>query len=171
MRYLTMLVLAAGAAMSTGCSALLSLDGVTEISAPNPGLAGTWMPKGDDDLVVVRIAEDGVLDIRYGGMRLTGKAFRLGEADFLDLTPKNEEAFHVPGHAIVRYWLDGDSVRWAFADSAWLRDQILVQGIRAVTVRDTLVVTGRGVAVRDVLASLGQDGRAYGEINVMARLR
>jgi hypothetical protein len=171
MRYVTMLLVAASAAMCVGCSSLLSLDGVTDSSASNPALAGVWLPKGDDDLVVVRIEESGNLDIRYGEVRLTGKAFRVGEAEFLDLTPRNEEAFHIAGHALVRYWLEGDSLRWAFADSEWLRQRIVEQGLPAMKVREMLVVTGSGAALRRALAAHAQDSRAYGDINVMARLR
>lgn len=170
MRYTMTLILAAAAVFNTACTSVLSLEGAPAAVSPEPGLAGVWMPKDDDDVLVVRMMQDGSMDIRYDGLRLVGRAFRAGGGSYVTITPHKEEPLQVRAHAVVQYWLQGDSLRWTFMDSKWLRARLTESGVPARQMRDGLVLTGGFETVYKALAEYGTDRRSYDDVCEMKRL-
>lgn len=169
MRHIATLLIAAAALFTAGCSSLLSLEESGEPVAPNPALAGVWMAQDDDDPLLVRLGQKDTLDIRYGALHLVGRAFRAAGAEYLDIAPHGEEPFQIPAHAVVRYWVEGDTLRWAYLDSKWFQARIAEQGFAAAKVRGALIATAPG-GLSQALAAHGMDPRAHGEITEMRRL-
>jgi len=119
MRPILAVLMIAGAVVTTGCSSLLSLQPVVteQETTFEPALVGAWSSEGDDDLFVIRQTKDRQYRIRYGPADFDGRLFRAGNAWFLDVTHKEESALQVPAHAVVRLWLEGDTLRWTFIES------------------------------------------------------
>ena len=178
MKLTSMLLAFAGALILTGCDtpALLSLDPVAtdQDAAFDPTLLGIWGADQDKDLCIIRRDGESGYAITYvsdGNVRQFGaRLFRVGEASMLDLTPESSDDFQVAGHAVVRIWTGGGTLRWTYLDTDWLRkqaSQLLLN--RADDKR--MVLTAPGVAVRAFVAKYGVDDKAHGNATEWQRVQ
>lgn len=164
MRFTSLLLTLAGAAILTGCSSLISLNPFVpdQQTTMDPALLGTW--KSGDSLCIVR--ESGsVYDITYTDgksetERFEGRLFRVGSADLLDLVSRREDGFAIPVHVLARVWLDGPTLRWVFLDSDWIRRQA-AQLMTTQPSGDRTLITAPSEVVRDFILQYGADPRAY----------
>ncbi len=173
MRSASLVLALTGAMFLTGCSSLVSLNPfVTETEAKfDAALAGIWHD-GDDDSYIVKRSGDhyGITYIDKSGdvMKFEAWLFEAGDAKFLDLVSKKDAPFHIPAHTPVRIWVDGNTFKFAFMDSAWLRQQA-AQELAAPTFDLRMVMTVSSDSARSFLTKYGADGRAYGEIATLER--
>ena len=170
MKLTSMLLALAGALILTGCDnpALLSLDPIVtdQEAAFDPTLLGAWGAKEDKDLCIIRRDGETGYAITYlnGGdsRQFSGRLFRVGEASMLDLTPDGSDDFRIAGHAVVRIWTGGGTLRWTYLDAEWLRKQAApLLPNRADDKR--MMLTAPGAAVRAFVAKFGVDDRAHGD--------
>jgi hypothetical protein len=171
MKLTSILATFAAFTLLTGCESpapgLLSLEPVATAkdTAIDFALVGTWEEQGDHDLIaIVRQADQGYQIAVLSGSSVTSfqaKLFRVNEAEFLDLAPADENDFRIPGHAIMRMWLNGASLRWAFLDSDWLKQQ--AAALAAHTGDGKIQVFSPTAAVRAFIASNGANDKAYGK--------
>src|SRR5690348_9108472 len=129
MRLSHILTLAAAALTLSACSSLVSVNGFAPdtLSVQNAALPGIW---ADNDTVFVVRAKDRAYAITMMGKEKGAKAtsfdaqlFRAGSAEILDLVPAgDDDPFHLPTHLPVRIWVDERTLRFAWLDSAWLRE-------------------------------------------------
>src|ERR1035437_773169 len=171
MKLTWMLPALAGFVILTGCDtptpSLLSLEAPAtdrETVAVN-GLTGTW-EAGDQTCVVRRSKDNKDYEILYlGGATPYGfeaRAFRVGSAQLLDVTPSDDNDFRLPGHAIARIWLENGGLRWGFLDSDWFKQQ--AAAVLAHHQTDSkMLLLAPGAAVRDVLGKFGADDKAVGK--------
>jgi hypothetical protein len=169
-------------AILTGCEApspvLLSLEPVATAreTAIDAALLGTWEEQGDKDLVaLIRQGDHGGYQIAVLGGSVNSSVtsfqaqfFRVGEAEFLDLAPADDNDFRIPGHAVVRLWIDGSALRWAFLDSDWLKQQTT-----ALATHDgdgKMQLFSPSATVRAFIAANGANDKAYGKIAVWQKL-
>ena len=170
MKLTSMLLALAGALILTGCDspALLSLEPVvTDKEAVfDPTLLGVWALSQDKDLCIFRRDGETGYTITYvsGGdaRQFTARLLRIGEASVLDLTPESSDDFQIAGHALVRIWTGGGTLRWTFLDTEWLRKQA-AQLLPNRTDDKRMVLTAPGAAVRAFLAKSGIDDKAHGD--------
>ena len=171
---ISQLVLAlAGTLMCTGCSDLISLHPfVTDKEAARDArLPGVWV--GDDGLYTVTAEGNGYAisrtEKKLGAVyKLKAKLLKVGEATILDLMAEDEDPFQVAVHTPLRVWLEGATLRMAFLDSKWLREQATAQ-LAAQQVNDRLLIASPGEAVTRFLVTHGADDRAHGEPTVLTR--
>jgi hypothetical protein len=180
MKLTSMLAALAAFAILTGCDAptpgLLSLEPVATAgdTAADSALPGTWQSQGDKDLIaIIRQADDGGYQIAAlsGGsvMNFQAKLFRVKDAEFLDLSPSDDNDFRIPGHAVARVWIDGPAFRWAFLDSDWLKQKAAAL---ATHTRDgKMQLFSPTDAVRAFIAANGTNDQAYGQMATWQRVQ
>jgi len=173
MKLTSMLAALAAFAILTGCEspgpALLSLEPVATAkdTAIDSTLLGTWEEQGDKDLAaIVRQGDAGGYRIAVlSGSSVTSfqaQLFRVGEAEFLDLTPADDSDFRIPGHAVMRLWIDGGALRWAFLDSDWLKQQTAV--LATHNGDGKMQLFSPSADVRALIAANGANDKAYGKV-------
>jgi len=131
MKLTSMLLVLAGALVLTGVryAALLSLEPVVtgQDAAFDPTLLGTWEADHGNDLIIIRRDGDtgyAITHVSGGSVRqFSARLFCVGEASVLELTPEGTDDFQIAGHAVVRIWTGGGTLRWAYLDTEWLRKQ------------------------------------------------
>lgn len=180
MKLTSMLATLAACAILAGCDsgtpALLSVEPVATAkdAAIDAALLGTWEEQGDKDLVcIVRQNDQGGYQIAVlSAGSVTGfqaQLFRVGDAELLDLAPSDDNDFRIPGHAIVRLWINGGALRWAFLDSDWLKKQTA-----ALSTHDAdgkMQLFSPSATVRAFLAANGASDKAYGKVATWQRLQ
>ena len=175
MRFTNSILALAGALAMTGCSSLVSLNPfVAEQDAvPDPALAGVWSGGNGDATYVIRPDGRGYT-ITYmeksGAVRFQARLMVAGDAELLDLVSADDNGFQLPVHTVVRVWASGNSLRFAFLDSEWLRAQAARQLTTAPT-GDRLLITAPGEAVRTFLLNLGADEKACGKTELLDRVQ
>ena len=170
MKLTSMLLVLAGALILTGCDtpALLSLEPVVtdQDAAFDPTLLGTWEADHGNDLCIIRRDGDtgyAITHVSGGSVRqFSARLFRVGEASVLELTPEGTDDFQIAGHAVVRIWTGGGTLRWAYLDTEWLRKQA-AQLLPNRADDKRMVLTAPGAAVRAFVAKYGVDDKAHGD--------
>jgi hypothetical protein len=178
MKLTSMLLALAGVLILTGCDnpALLSLEPVVtdQDAVFDTTLLGTWGASQDKDLCIFRRDGDSGYAITYvsGGdvRQFSARLFRVGEVSMLDLTPEGSDDFQIAGHALVRIWTGGGTLRWTYLDTEWLRKQASqLLPNRADDKR--MVLTAPGAAVRAFVAKYGVDDKAHGDATEWQRVQ
>jgi len=178
MKLTSMLLALAGALILTGCDtpALLSLDPVVtaQEAAFDPTLLGTWGTDPEKDLCIFRRNGASGYAISYvsdgSARQFTARLFRAGEASMLDLTPEGSDDFQIAGHALIRIWIEGGTLRWAYLDTEWLRKQA-AQLLPNRAGDRRMVLTAPGAAVRAFVAKYGIDDKAHGDTTEWQRVQ
>lgn len=176
MRNIVPLLTLSAALLNTGCSSLLSITPVAgqQNSTSVPGLTGLWAEKGEKgekELYSVRETGAGIYEIRVDSERFEARAFKIEDANYLDLRPLDEHPLQLPAHAIVRFWLEGDTLRWAFVDSDWIKALVASSNLPAATLDKTILITHDTGQLRDMLSRPGAADSAYSNTTTLARLR
>jgi hypothetical protein len=179
MKLTLMFAALAALAILTGCESpapgLLSLEPVATAkdTAIDAALLGTWEEQGSKDLfAIIRQGDSGGyrISVVSGGsvMGFQALMFRVGETEFLDTAPADDNDFRIPGHAVIRLWITGSTLRWAFLDSDWLKQQTT-----ALTTHDAggkMQLFSPTATVRAFVAANGADDKAYGEVATWQRV-
>ncbi|HLJ47527.1 MAG TPA: hypothetical protein VKU01_16040 [Bryobacteraceae bacterium] len=173
MRFPALILALTGAMFLTGCSNLVSLNpfATDKDSTFDPALTGVWHDSDDDTYIVKRSGDHyGItyIDKSEDVMKFEAWLFETGDATLLDLVSKKDAPFHVPAHTPLRVWIDGATLKFAFLDSDWLRQQV-AQELTAQTIDGRVVLTAPNVSARAFLAKHGADTRAYGEIATLQK--
>ena len=173
MRFPAPILALAGALTMTGCSTFVSLNPFVsdQQAATDPALIGTW--HGDDDTLFVIRQEGSVYTIRYLGddstaVKLEARLMIVGNAKFLDLVSKNDDAFQIPAHLLVRVWTGDKTLRWAFLDSDWLKEQAAKQ-LPVQALEKRTLATASSEAMHAFLLKNAGDDRAHGKIAVLEK--
>jgi hypothetical protein len=173
MKLTSILATLAAFAILTGCDSpapgLLSIEPVATAkdTAIDAALIGTWEEQGDHDLIaIVRASDQGGYQIAVlsgnSVANFQAKLLRVNDIEFLDLAPGDDNDFRIPGHAIMRLWLNGASLRWAFLDSDWLKEQATALATHSGDGK--MQVFSPASAVRAFLVANGGNEKAYGKI-------
>ena len=178
MKLTSMLLVLAGALILTGCDtpALLSLEPVVtgQDAAFDPTLLGTWEADHGNDLCIIRRDGDtgyAITHVSGGSVRqFSARLFCVGEASVLELTPEGTDDFQIAGHAVVRIWTGGGTLRWAYLDTEWLRKQA-AQLLPNRADDKRMVLTAPGAAVRAFMAKYGIDDKAHGDTTEWQRVQ
>jgi len=157
-----------GALAMTGCSTLVSLNPFTtdKEAIVDPRLVGVWSV--EDDLCA--ISQDGnAYAVKYMGndapVKFQARLFKVGDATLMDLVSTDDHAFQVPVHAAVRVWIEDATLRWAFLDSDWLKEQVNGKlPTQEESAKDRTVLSAPRADVRAFLVKYGSDGQAYSKI-------
>jgi len=174
MKPLALSLVFAGALMLAGCSTLVSLNPfVTDGQAVmDRALLGTWTNAEGTD--TYSISQDGAgYDIRYSSGSSDAYEFKArlmvaGDVKLLDLVSANEDAFQLAIHTPVRVWTEGSTLRVAFLESDWLKEQARDQVSTVPTDYRTLI-TAPSEAVRDFFVKTADDPQAFDEPEVLTR--
>jgi hypothetical protein len=169
---LSLFVTAAAFCLS-GCSHVVSINGFApdNLTVQNPALPGVWADK--DTTFVIKAKDRGytiAMIEKDTATNFEAKLFRAGGAEILDLLPAgDDDPFHLPMHTPVRIWVDEHTLRFAWLDSKWLRDNVRKQ-LAFQETGERLLVTSPGDAFMKFLLLNGGDDRAYeGNLNELAR--
>jgi hypothetical protein len=177
MRFPTLILAVTGASMLTGCSSLVSLNPfVTDAqSTTDPRIVGTWKhPKAEDKDYFIVDQKGSLYTVKYTGdnsqtVNLECRLTRIGDMEFLDLISTDDNAFGVPIHVLARVWPDNGTLKWAFLDSDWIRDQAR-QNLTTQELDSRTVITTQGDAVTKFLQKFGADDRAYKEPDDLVKM-
>ena len=163
-------------AVTTGCSSLISVNSFGVLSVIDPALAGVWTR--DDETFVIR-PSGSTYTILYASsdsraVRLEGRLFKDSDVEILELAPAVEpDPFQIPVHMWVRLWPGESALRWAYLDSAWLkeqaRQQLVTQAIGEGFSKRTLITSPEG-AVQSFLVKHVADERAHGKVKVLQKV-
>lgn len=176
MKLLALSLALASAITLTGCSTLVSLNPFVtgEQAVMDPALLGLWTDQEGKD--TYRISQDGTgYSIRYASDSSDVYQFKAhlmvaGDVKLLDLVSANEDAFQIAVDTPVRVWIEGSTLRVAFLQSDWLKEQAVKQ-LPTVPAKDRTLITGPGEAVRNFLAKFGADPKAGDEPEVLHRVQ
>jgi hypothetical protein len=180
MKLTAMLAAMAAFTILTGCDSpapgLLSVEpAVTSAdTAIDNALLGAWQEEGDNDLVaLIRPGDSGGYRISVvsgsEAMNFQAQLFRVNQAEFLDMVLADESDFRINGHAIVRLWINGASLQWAFLDSDWLKQQ--AAALPAHSGEGKMQLFAPTASVRAFIAANGADDKAHGQIAAWQRLQ
>ena len=169
---LSLLAVLTGALVLPGCSKLVSLNPFVteEQAAADPGLAGVWTDSGNEEIYIVKPDGKGysITFLKDSIARFEALMFRVGDAILLDVVSDNEDGFQIPAHTPMRVWPEGSTLRMAFLDSDWLREQAEKQ-IPSQEANGRRVITAPGEMVRAFLLKYGADDRSYGKPEILHR--
>ncbi len=173
MRFPTIVLAVAGAALMTGCSSLVSLNPFVsdQEAVIDPALIGVWDTGDDGGLLVIRQSGNHYTILyseNSSALKFEARLFRAGDAELLDLVPGSDDGFSIPVHTLVRVWPGQSELRWAFLESDWLKQQA-VQQLASQPAGDRTLLTAPGAAVRSLLGKLGDDERAYSKQQAFQR--
>ena|ERR1017187_725574 len=179
MRFPMILLALAGTLVLAGCDSpsLLSLDpAVTDQEASfDASLLGTWQTGQGGDLCIFRRGDGNAYTVTYvsdgTSRKFDARLFPEGLATLLDLSPQDADEFQVPGHALIRIWTTGGSLRWTFLDSEWLRQQAALELPSRARDNNRMLLTAPAAALRGVLAKYAADDKAHGDIEEWQRLQ
>jgi len=180
MKFPTILLALMGALVLAGCDnpALISLEpAVTAQEALfDPALLGTWESGQGGDLVIFRHGDGNSYTLTYVGddgssRKFDALLFQAGQARLLDLSPHDPDDFQVPGHTLIRVWVTSGSLRWAYLDSAWLRQQAAQELPNRPRGKDKMALMAPSAALRGFLAKYAADDKAHGEIGELQRVK
>jgi hypothetical protein len=181
MRFPSLVLALAGAvalAISmTGCSSLVWLNqfATDEDAALDQALAGAWSGDNGNATYVIKLDGSGYA-ITYmeksdaGKVQFQARLLKAGDAELLDLVSADDNPFELQVHTAVRVWPSGNSLKFAFLDSDWLKQQAAKQLATSPT-GDRMLVTSPGDAVRSFLLKYGADEKAHGDPEVLARVQ
>jgi hypothetical protein len=179
MKFLTLMLAAAGFVVLTGCEtppSLISLDPVVtdQDTAVDGALTGAWEVPGDDDQVCIIKRDDhnGYKIALLGNgepIKFQARIFRVGPAEFLDVVPADDNDFRVPGHALARIWTGASTLKWAFLDTDWLK-QAAAQ-LTPHTADGKTLLLAPGAAVRSFLTTSGVDDKAHGDVTTWQKMQ
>jgi hypothetical protein len=163
-----------GALLLTGCSTLVSLNPfISEQEAGfDAALLGTWHDDDGNLYVIDRIKDHYAITYleKSSAMRFEGWLLEIADAKLLDLESSDEDPFQIAIHLPLRVWSDGSTLRFAFLDSDWLKQQA-IQDLSAQVINDRTLITGPSAAARAFLAKLGADTRAHSEVRVLHKVQ
>lgn len=176
MRFPSLVLTVAGAIAMTGCSSLVSLNQFVgdKDAVSDPALAGVWSGDNGDSTFAIR--QDGTsytityIEKSSQAARFQARLMKAGGAELLDLVSTNEDPFQIPVHTIVRVWPGGNSLKMAFLDSDWLK-QNAAQSLATTTANDRLLIIAPGDAVRGFLMKFGADEKAYSKPDLLERVQ
>ena len=178
MKPILMVAALAGGLVLTGCDdpAVVSLEA---FAAPgdaitDPALAGAWQEKDDSDLIVIkRNGAVGYTVIYYddsSSRKFDALLFKVGDAEFLDVVPKDDDDFRVKAHTLFRVWPEAGRLGWAFVDTEWFRGQAVAVASRPLA-EGKSVLTGPTAALRGLVERAAGDERAHGQVFAWERLQ
>jgi len=170
---LTMLATITAIAMLTGCESpaptMLSIEPIATAkdTTIDAGLIGTWEEPGDHDLIaIVRSSDQGGYQIAVlsgnSVASFQAKLIRVNDMEFLDLAPGDDNDFRLPGHAVMRLWPNGASLRWAFLDSDWLKEQ--AAALYTHSSDGKMQIFSPAESVRAWIVANGGNDKAYGKV-------
>jgi hypothetical protein len=176
MKPLALSLVLASAITLTGCSTLVSLNPfVTDKQAVmDPALLGIWTNQDGKETYWVR--QDGTgYSIRYlpdssDAYQFKARLMVAGDVRLLDLVSANEDAWQLAVHTPVRVWTEGSTLRMAFLQSDWLKEQA-GQQLPTVPTKDRTLITAPSEAVRNFLIKTGGDPKACDKPEVLRRLQ
>ncbi|MBZ5620616.1 MAG: hypothetical protein LAQ69_18105 [Acidobacteriia bacterium] len=166
MKFATLILALGGVVVTTGCSSLISLNPfVTDQEAiTDAALPGVWNTDDKDGMFAIRQAGSTYTIVYSEGssapMKFEARLFLAGDAKLLDLVSTNEDPFQVPAHLLVRVWPEGSTLRWAFLDSDWFKQQA-AEHLSNHAAGDRTLLTAPPVAVRSFVMKYGAGEKAY----------
>jgi hypothetical protein len=172
---LSMLLPALAGIMCVGCSTLASLDPfIAEQDAiADKTLTGVWQNAKGDDTYIIRQEDKGYSILYLSGnstpARFHALAMRVGSAELLDLVSADENAFQLTAHYLVRVWPDGATLRWAFLDSDWMKEQAVRQ-LPTRKLDDRLLISASPEAAHALMLKYAADDRAVHDTETLTRV-
>lgn len=171
MRTYYLVLVLTGLTLLTGCTSLLSVFplATAETQVFDEGLLGAWTNQ-DQDVFLIRRGEGQAYHVTYAPkdgspLQFEGYLVSVGCVRMLDLTLKKTPEFTIAGHFFVRIELTGDTLRFAFMDSEWLRKQI----DPLTEERDLTLLTSR--EVRQTVARYACEPQAYSDEAELERMK
>ena len=157
------------AVVTTGCTvrSLQPLYSEGDL-AFEPGLLGVWRDKDSKDTWSIQRSGDRAYEIASSdspGEKLEARLARVGDRQFLDLTPKIfDEAFAVPAHVFVQVRLEGDVLHVALMDPAWLEKALAAKEATVPHLRlasGSVVLTAAPKQLQQFLLRHAADPKAF----------
>ena len=96
--------------------------------------------------------------------------FQIDDAKLLDLVAKSDDPFTLPVHLLLRVWPEGGTLRFAFLETDWLKDQAKQQ-LPTHAVGDRTVIAAPVAAVQAFVAKYGADDKAHQEPEILYRVQ
>jgi hypothetical protein len=172
MRFSILAVALSSAIFTTGCSSLVSVSPfVTEQDARfDPGLVGVWHDSSSGDMYVVErdASQYAITYLSHSASvsKFHARLTKAGDAELLDVESASDDPFQIPVHMALRVWPEASTLRVAFLDSNWLKQQAALELSTQIADDRTLINAASGgtaSAARDFLLKYGSDAKAYGE--------
>ncbi len=174
MKIATLFLTSALALTLTGCSSLVSLNPFVADgdAVMDRSLLGLWT--SDDGKDAYWIRQDGTgYHIRYiddsrEEHQFAARLVSAGGIAILDLVTTVDDPFQIPVHMALRVWPEGSTLRFAFLQTDWLKDQA-ARSLSTAPAADRTLITAPGDAVRNFLLKVAADPRAWDKPEVLYR--
>jgi hypothetical protein len=172
MRTFTLLMVLVGIGLLTGCTSLLSVHPLAteETRVSDEGLLGVWRDS-DNEMYLIREKDrryEVIFAPRDGSvLQFEGYLVPAGCARILDLQIKKAPEFTIAAHFFVRVERHGDTLRFAFLDSEWLRKQISPETGK----RERALLTASSREVRQIVGRYACEDQAYSGEAELRRVR
>jgi hypothetical protein len=173
---LTPIVLTLAGTMCVGCSTLASLDPFIpeQEAVTDKALPGVWQNAKGDDTYIIRQDDKGYSILYMSGgsapSRFHALVTRVGGAELLDLVSADDNAFQIQPHHLVRVWPEGATLRWAFLDSDWMKEQAARQ-LSTRKLEDRLLISASPEAAHALMLKHASDERAIHDTETLTRVQ
>jgi hypothetical protein len=166
MRHTLLLITAAGAFLSAGCGPTLSIHPLYEdadIVSDLP-LEGLWTDQDAKETWNVRRAESGY-EIADKDEKMRLQVVRLEGLRFLDITSE-ETSLSIPGHLIVKAWIEGEELCAQAMDTDWLKQKVRETGFPNVELSKNkqVILTASTPVLRKFVLLYANEPRAFSEV-------
>ena len=176
MKPLALSIVLAGAIALSGCSTLAFVNPFVsdQQAVMDPTLLGIWSSQDGKETYWIR--QNGIgYNIRMSDdsdtYQFKARLMVAGDFKLLDLVSANEDPWQLALHSAVRVWSEGSTLRVAFLQSDWLKEQAGQQLPAVFLAKERTLIAAPSDAVRIFLAKFGADPKACDEADVLRRLQ
>lgn len=177
MKSLLLLVALISVVGMTGCGPTLSLHPLytdKEVVSDLP-LEGKWTDEDAKEVWSVSKSKDHYEAVQLGNgnsEKYELHVVRLEQLRFLDITDNDTPSLAIPGHMIVKIWMEGEQLRIQAMDTDWLKQKIRETGFPYVEVDKQILLTAPTPQLQKFILLYANEPKALdSEVGRFHRLR
>jgi hypothetical protein len=167
-------ILALAALLNAGCTELVSLNPfVTEQEAvADRALTGVWTTNDHTIAIQLNGSTYTITYLEKGpqALKFEGRLIVVGDVKLLDLIETSDDPFVMPVHMLVRAWPEGNSLKWTFVDSDWMKEQVALR-VSVHSQDKRRVITASGDEWRQAIRKLAVDDKASKDGETLTRVQ
>lgn len=172
-----LLVALAAVVVMTGCAPTLSLHPLytdKDVVSDLP-LEGKWTDEDAKEVWSVSKSKNGYEAVQLGDgdqEKYEISVVRLEQLRFLDITTKNAPSLAIPGHMIIKVWMEGEQLCMQSMDTDWFKQKIRETGFPYVEVDKQMLLTAPTPQLQKLILLYANEPKALdSDVGKFHRLR